>query len=116
MTATTTTHPGLLGLLLPLPDHALACEGCGVEVEHAAWVTPVEAVPSLPPDHLSARTWRGAASGFGRCPACQAIHDRAEAYLAEHEQWAASVGRFIATERVTSALIALATFGLYLVS
>ena len=97
--------------VLALPEDALGCEFCGCALIPGETRGEVVEVPSLPPDRIAVRSWRGSAERFARCADCQAITDRAEAYLADHEQWAASVGRYIATEGVVSSLSALAILG-----
>lgn len=104
----TTTPNGSAGPFVPLTDGALPCADCGIAGSVGG---QVEQVPSIPPTFHAIRSWRGSLSSFGRCPACRARHERAERYVADHEQWAASIGRYLATERVGSALTALAILG-----
>jgi hypothetical protein len=87
---------------VPMAEGHLACEACGVAV------MTTEVAETVGFNTMSAGP---AAVDFGRCPACQEAHDKAEEYLAEHPLLARQVGPQIALERLEGVLLGLSILG-----
>lgn len=84
-----------------LPADHLACEGCGVAV-----AGPVTSVTAVPPK--TQNTLPSAPVEFARCPQCQLLREKADAYVSARPALAARLGDHIARERVASVLFGLA--------
>lgn len=86
-----------------LPEGWLACEGCGVAVPHAETTSTATPWPATENSRVMP-----APVPFGRCPACQSLHDAADAYVEAHPLLARRVGPQLAREHIERALFALA--------
>ena len=95
-----------------LPDHTVACLGCGVptpapaERSAVTWAEPVDRAGN--PTHTPQRV---DPEPMGRCPDCQRVADLAAELIAAHPALAARLGPDTARHRGESALLALAALG-----
>lgn len=103
----------------PLPPNSLACESCGIAVEHAPFqlgftrAAPMPGVVTtvgVPPRFTDNPAVQVPMARFDRCPSCTALHDHAMLYVAERPALVGKYGSVI-TEHIEGVLLGLAVLG-----